>query len=438
MEQKTAVEKLNEFQRFGSVLGLERMERLMAKLGNPEKELKYIHVAGTNGKGSVCRFIYEALRANGYSVGLYTSPFLTVFNERIEADGEYIADNDLEEITSEVLAKVDEITSEGYDSPTEFEVITAIAFVYFAQRKCDFVVLEVGLGGRGDSTNIIEKPLVSIITSISYDHTDRLGNTLAEIAGEKAGIIKPGVPVVMNVPEREAAAAIARVAYQKGSRLYDVSKIKYGNIRRDITGTTFDTDIYETEYHDVDISMLGKHQIANAMTALTALEIMRKNRDIKVERSKLYAGINSAKVIGRFEVMSGHEPYVVLDGAHNQAGSEALLETVRMHFEGQKILTVIGVLADKDSDQILENMCNIGDEFIATEPPNPRKLEAEKLAEKIRERGKVCDAISSPDEALREALKRGYEGDCDVVLFAGSLYLIGYIRGGLENEKQGA
>ncbi|PWM65381.1 MAG: bifunctional folylpolyglutamate synthase/dihydrofolate synthase, partial [Eubacteriales Family XIII. Incertae Sedis bacterium] len=208
-KKENAIEKIGEFHRFGSILGLERMNELMKRLGNPEKELKCIHVAGTNGKGSVCRFIYSALLANGYSVGIYTSPYLTVFNERIELDGEYISDSDLAAYTDEVLEKVSQMTEEGFASPTEFEVITAIAFLYFARKGCDYAVMEVGLGGRGDSTNIIEKPLACVITSISYDHTDRLGNTLAEIAREKAGIIKPGAPVIMNVDTDEAKREIA-------------------------------------------------------------------------------------------------------------------------------------------------------------------------------------------------------------------------------------
>ena len=211
-----AIKRIHEFERFGSVLGLERMEILLAKLGNPHRDLKAIHVAGTNGKGSVCRYLYEALQENGYRVGLYISPFIRRFNERIQFDGQEISDEDLESCSRKVLEKAEEMVREGADSPTEFEVVTAIAFLYFAEKKADFVILEVGLGGRGDSTNVVEKPLISIITSISYDHMDRLGSTLEEIAGEKAGIIKDGVPVVSNVDQREAAAVIARIAYQKG------------------------------------------------------------------------------------------------------------------------------------------------------------------------------------------------------------------------------
>jgi dihydrofolate synthase / folylpolyglutamate synthase len=207
------VSRIEAYQRFGSRLGLDRMARLMEGLGNPQDRLKVIHVAGTNGKGSVCRYIYEVLLASGYSAGLYTSPYLEDFRERIELDHEMIPMDELGRTADLVIAEAQKMVAEGMESPTEFEIVTAIAFVYFAEKMPDFVILEVGLGGRGDSTNIIKHPLVSVITSIGHDHMDRLGNTLSAIAAEKAGIIKPGVPVVISVEDKEAARVIARVAY---------------------------------------------------------------------------------------------------------------------------------------------------------------------------------------------------------------------------------
>jgi len=435
---KSAIEKIGEFHRFGSVLGLERMNELMKRLGNPEKDLKCIHVAGTNGKGSVCRFIYSALCANGYKTGIYTSPYLTVFNERIELDGEYISDADLEKYTEEVLVKVNEMTADGFDSPTEFEVITAVAFLYFARKGCDYAVMEVGLGGRGDSTNIIEKPLVCVITSISYDHTDRLGNTLTEIAREKAGIIKPGVPVIMNVDTEEAAKEIARAAYKNGCVLHNVGSIKYVNIENDIDGSTFDTVIGETEYKDVRISMLGKHQIENALTALMTLETMRQRRDIKVERSKLYQGLAAAKNIGRFEIVNRTScgPCIILDGAHNEAGAAALAETLKTHFPGKRILAVAGVLSDKAADKITESMCSVCESFIATEPRNERSLNASLLAEMIEKAGRPCEVEREPKKALAKALAGAEKENFDAVLIAGSLYLIGELRGVLLEGRE--
>ncbi len=437
MADKEVLDKIKKFEKFGSILGMERISILMNKLGNPQNRLKYIHVAGTNGKGSVCRYIYEALEENGYKVGLYTSPFLEVFNERIEFDREYISDEDLKACMETVVNKAEEMVSEGFDSPTEFEVITATAFVYFQLKRADFVVLEVGLGGRGDSTNIIEKALVSIITSISFDHTDRLGNTLGEIAYEKAGIIKEGVPVVMNVAQREAQIPIAREAYKKGSVLYDVKKVPFRVMEKTVKGYRIDGNIYGTDYSDVEISMLGEHQAENVFTALTALELLRKAGTIKVERSKLYAGLKMAKQIGRFEflkVVSGEngEHSIIVDGAHNADGAKALEKTVKELLPNKKILMITGMLADKDTEAILDSFITLSDDFIATEPDNPRKYEAEQLCREIESRGKKCICIKNPVEACEYALKQREK--YDVILAAGSLYLIGEIRGTLQED----
>ncbi len=438
--KKDAVARIEDFQRFGSVLGLGRISALCEMMGSPEKTLKVIHVAGTNGKGSVSRYIYEALRANGYKVGLFISPFIEVFNERIEFDGELISDEDLTRHTDRVLALVDELRSRGAETPTEFEVITAVMFSYFAEKKPDFAVLEVGLGGRGDSTNVIEKPLASVITSISYDHMDRLGNTLAEIAAEKAGIIKAGSPVVVNVPHgkddpedvREAARVIAKKAYELGSELYDVTKLKYGNCVRDEHGSRFDTFIEGTDYAGVEISMAGDHQIQNALTALYTLEILRKKREIKVERGRLYAGLKAAFQPGRFEIFDEYDPPVILDGAHNEAGAAALEATMSGRYE--RPLMVVGILADKDREAILGHFCGIADDFIATEPDSPRRLSAEELCGILKARGKNCVAEPDIEKAVSLALEtagRKESGDGSgygAVLFAGSLYLIGRVR----------
>lgn len=419
-----AIKRIHEFDRFGSILGLERMKLLLKKLNHPEKELRVIHVAGTNGKGSVCQYLYRALLENGYQTGLFISPFIEKFHERIQFDGAYITDEELQTYTEQVVAKTEEMVAEGFDSPTEFEVVTAIALLYFAKKKADPVILEVGLGGRGDSTNIVEKPLVSIITSISYDHMQQLGNTLAEIAGEKAGIIKPGVPVVSNVAEREAAAVIARKAYEKGCVLYDAAKLKYNLRQMSAAGAALDLNIYGTDYADVRISMAGKHQAENAKTALTALEILRKQGIIKVSRDRLYKGIALAKQPGRFETVQ-ENPRIILDGAHNEAGAGALREAAASCFPGQKILLVTGILADKDIEAVTDELRQITKDFIVTEPDNPRKLPADELAQILSRKGARCRIAANAEEAFRIAVNTE---NMDVIIFAGSLYLIGKIR----------
>ena len=421
-----AIQKIRSFERFGSRLGLERMEKLMERLGNPQDGMNFIHVAGTNGKGSVCRFIYEALKENGYNAGIYTSPYVEAFNERIEFDGLYITDEDLQTCTDEVLAEVKEITEMGFDSPTEFEIVTAVAFVYFKKKEADYVVLEVGLGGRGDSTNIIKKPLISIITSISFDHMDRLGDTIELIAGEKAGIIKEGIPVVSNVDHRDAVKVIARTAGQFNAQLYDVTKIKYGNVKKAPGSYLFDANIYETEYNDVEITMIGGHQLQNALTALTAIEILRKKELIKIKKDDLYRGLKNARQLARFEIF-GKDPYFIIDGAHNEKGAEALKITMREHFADKKILLVTGMLQDKDVKAILKHFYEITGDFIATEPENIRKLPAEDLKNEICSAGKKCIAVADVVSACKAAIK--LKDKYDVILFTGSLYLLGKIRG---------
>ena len=422
-----AVNKIHDFLRFGSVLGLERMNVLLEKLGNPHKDLKVIHVAGTNGKGSVCRYIYEALREEGYSTGLYTSPFLEVFNERIELDGKYISDGDLETYTDAVLEKTEEMVSEGCESPTEFEVVTAIAFLYFKEKCADYVVLEVGLGGRGDSTNVVEKPLASVITSISFDHTDRLGHTIPEIAAEKAGIIKKNVPVIIGTARPDAVSVFEEKAEALNAPVYKARDIKYEIIEESLEVCEFSVRILDREY-SIGISMPGHHQIENAVTALYALLVMRENRSIKISDESILRGFRKAKQIGRFEVLESN-PYIILDGAHNPDGTRALKETVLKHFKNKRILIIMGILADKEHE-LIDNMMDIGGDFVITEPDNPRKMKACDLASIIQEKGGNCVTVPEPYEAVKYALsiKENY----DLLLFSGSLYLIGEIRGYLK------
>ncbi|MCI6821174.1 MAG: bifunctional folylpolyglutamate synthase/dihydrofolate synthase [Clostridiales bacterium] len=429
----TAVDKIHEFRRFGSVLGLERMNDVLSKLGDPQGDLKVIHVAGTNGKGSVCKFLEGGLSSCGYNVGLYTSPYIESFNERIRLGGHDISDSDLEVYTDRVLAKVDELVSEGKDSPTEFEVITAVALLYFKEKNADIVILEVGLGGSGDSTNVVKEPLASVICSISYDHMDRLGNTLEEIAADKAGIIKPGCPVISNVPEHGPAAVIARRAYENDSRLYDVSGIKFHIYDETPFSQKVTMELYGTDYSDVEISMVGRHQGENLKTALAVIEVLRKAGKIKVERGRLYDGLKTAVQPGRFEILS-EDPFIIADGAHNEAGAAALQDTMKRYFSDSRVLLVTGMLADKQVDAILGHFSGITKDVIVTEPDNPRKLPAEKLAQHFEQFGITAQVAKTPEESLR--LSEKMREDHDAVLFAGSLYLIGEIRRLLKNGRE--
>ena len=426
------IDRIHEFNRFGMVLGLDRMEELLRRLGNPQDDLKVIHVAGTNGKGSVSKYLEEGLSACGYKMGLYTSPYIETFNERIRYDGADISDEDLEYYGQKVVSAAEAMVADGLDSPTEFEVVTAIAFLYFAGRQADITILEVGLGGIGDSTNVVKHPLASVITSISYDHMAQLGSSLAEIAVNKAGIIKTGCPVIANVPQRDAAKIIARKAYAMGSRLYDISGIHVAVSDETPFSQKVSMELYEKSYSDVEISMVGRHQAENLKTALATLEILRKSGAVKLDREALYEGLKRARQPGRFEVIS-EDPLVIIDGAHNEAGAQALQETMAQHFAGKKILLVAGILADKEIDSIVKFLTKITDHIIVTEPDNPRKLAAEKLAEHVADFGAAAEVVSDVEAAVHraKALADGY----DVILFAGSLYLIGDVRRLWRNER---
>lgn len=426
---KAAIEKIHKFERFGMILGLERMNSLLKLLGNPQDDLKIIHVAGTNGKGSICRYIYSVLQAGGYKTGLYTSPFLEVFNERIELDGKYISNEDLAVYTDRVLKCVETMTQRGEQSPTEFEVVTAIAFLYFKEKGCDYAIMEVGLGGSGDSTNVCKAPLISVIASISYDHTDRLGNTLAEIAGEKAGIIKEGCPVVTSAEAPEALEVIERKAEELGCMYFETRHVPYAVKSQDLGGSVFDVNIQGVTYENLEISMLGEHQIKNAICALVALSIIEERGDVSLHRDDIYKGFKAAKQIGRLEVMSAQEkvPVVIIDGAHNPDGAASLRKAMKEYMPDKKILMVTGMLADKDTESILREFTAITDRFIATEPENPRKLDAESLQAKIEAMGASCESIPDCREAVKAAAERGK--DFDSILYAGSLYMIGAIRG---------
>lgn len=427
------IDRIHEFNKFGMVLGLSRMEELLRRLGDPQDTLNVIHVAGTNGKGSVSKYLEEGLAACGYKMGLYTSPYIEKFNERIRFDGADISDEDLEYYGQKVVDAAEAMVADGKDSPTEFEVVTAIAFLYFAGKKADITILEVGLGGIGDSTNVVKHPLASVITSISYDHMAQLGNTLAEIAVNKAGIIKTGCPVISNVPERDAAKIIARKAYAMGSRLFDVSGIRAAVSEQTPFSQVVSMELYEKSYSDVEISMVGKHQAENLKTALATLEILRKSGAVKLDREALYEGLKRARQPGRFEVIGGgpeagdeSKPLVIIDGAHNEAGAQALQETMAQYFAGKKILLVAGILADKQIDSIIKFLTKITDHIIVTEPDNPRKLAASELAKHMADAGVTAEVASDAEAAMHRAkeLADGY----DVILFAGSLYLIGDVR----------
>lgn len=443
--QNDIIERIHEFDRFGINLGMERLQELLRRLGDPQQGLRCIHVAGTNGKGSVCKFLESGLAACGYRVGLYISPYIQVFNERIQYDGGYISDEDLDRYGWQAVEAAEAMVAEGLTSPTEFEVVMAICFLYFRAMQPDIVVLECGMGGEGDATNVIRDPLACVLTTVSFDHMEVLGSSLEEIAATKAGIIKDGAPVISGVADHGAAAQIARAAYEKGSRLYDVSGVRTSIDWESPVSQQISMQMMGTDYSEIQISMVGDHQAENLRTAIACIEVLRRARKIRIERSRLYEGLRKAVQPGRFEVVCGRQewlrdgsfaPMVILDGAHNEAGAQALEKTMDRFFRGRRILLVTGILADKEVDRILDHMVRITGDVIVTEPESPRRLPAQRLDQLLRDRG--VEPVAVTDSAA-EGLDRAWSvsENYDVLLFAGSLYLIGAVRGLIEDGNAG-
>ena len=423
------VKSIQKFEKFGSVLGLERICLLMDRLGNPEKNMRFIHIAGTNGKGSVSRYLYEILLESGKKPGLFISPFLEKFNERIEYNGSMITDDEIARISERVVAEADKMVEEGLESPTEFEIITAMAFLYFSNKKADPVILEVGLGGRGDSTNIIENPLVTVFTSISYDHMDRLGDTIEQIAFEKAGIIKPGCTSVSGVRNPKAEKVLRDRADELNGAFVSAHDGKVTILKENLAGTKF---LLEDDYigGEYEISMPGRHQVENALTALKTIQVLEK--DIVVSPDAIKKGLKKAKQPGRLEIIK-EKPLIILDGAHNEDGARVLKDTVKNLLGNGKVLTIAGMLRDKDIEAITDNFLEFTEDFVITEPDNERKLSNKELAKIISAKGGNVIKQLSPEEAVAFALSKEAEA-YDAIIFAGSLYLIGTVRRLLENE----
>lgn len=410
---------------FGMKLGLQRMEELMARLDHPEKKIKTVHVTGTNGKGSVTAFISSILQAAGYKVGMFTSPHLHTFTDRIRINGRNIPDEIFAALLTELKAVIDPMTAEGIESPTEFEVITALALLYFAREQVDFAVMEVGLGGRLDSTNVIQ-PLVAVFTPISFDHMAVLGNTLNQIAAEKAGILKPGCIAVTARQPREAAAVIEQKAWELSVRLLQAEKdFTFVPEKMNLAGQTFTYNGLFYTFQRMYTKLLGRHQVENAAVAIAAIEALRLQK-IFIPPPAVLEGISAARWAGRLELMPETNPYVLIDGAHNKAGAETLRDALLELFPGKKIVLLFGILADKQVDKVVGTLFPLAQGAVLLRPDNPRALDPRELLTK------VCPFVPEAvvAENIEEGLRRAKElaGPNGVVCACGSLYLIGHIR----------
>lgn len=422
-----------------SRLGLERIRELLERLGRPQDRLKFVHVAGTNGKGSICAYLASILSAAGYRTGMFTSPYIERFEERIRVDGAMISPDELRDVTLAVREHAEAMAEETGDHPTEFELMTAVALEHFARFGCDIVVLEVGLGGRLDSTNVVDAPEACVIARIGLDHTALLGNTLAAIAGEKAGIIKEGSAVVSWPQEPEAMAVIEHAAAEHGCelRVPDFAQLEEGAIRWEDGASPFRSFSYR-EWTDLRTGILGSYQPQNATVALEVVSVLR-GRGWHIPDEAVRAGVARTRWPGRFEIVEGGSSpdgfAIVVDGGHNPQGARALADSLAEVFPGRKPVFVIGVLEDKDYPRMLEDVLPLGSAFVCVTPDNPRALPAHKLARAIRWTGQDllgCSACVNPVVArdFEDAIRRARElADPDGLICAfGSLYSVAALK----------
>lgn len=401
----------------GSKPGLERISEMMEQLGNVQEGLKFIHIAGTNGKGSVSAMLSSVLTAAGYRTGLFISPYIMRFNERMQVNGMPISDEELAEIITEVQPVAESMA----ERPTEFEIITAAAFLWFARQKCDIVVLETGLGGRLDATNLISKNVCAVITNLGMDHTEYLGNTLGEIAGEKCGILKPGCPVVAYRSAPEAMKVIRARAKELECpvRTADFGKIKA--LSADLQGQTFQ---YK-QFPELTVHLLGAHQLKNAAVALETISVLRK-AGWEIPDEAVVQGMDATRWPGRFEVLQDN-PLVIVDGAHNPQGVESLIAAVKEYLPGQHIVCVTGVLADKDWKPMMDRLKTVVSDFVAVTPDSPRALGNVRLARYLTDREHWVSVADDVEKGLTGALERA-KATGGMVLACGSLYMAADVR----------
>lgn len=404
---------------------LENIKKLLERLGNPQDKLKMIHIAGTNGKGSTSAFLNQILVESGYKVGIFTSPFVERFTEQMRINCEDITEDAFAKVASVVCEERERMRGEGIALASEFEVLCSIAFLYFLQEKCDIVILETGLGGRLDATNIIKTPELAIITSISKDHTQLLGDTLEKIAMEKVGIVKEKGTVLLYPQQETVEQIFVKTCKQKEAQLHFAVLPKQAD-GFDLSGQRFciPASANGVKLQDVEISLLGHYQINNATMAVEAARILQ-TKGYRISETAIRKGLKATAWIGRFELMQ-KEPMVVIDGSHNEDGVAMLKESLMRYFPEKKITFVTGVLADKDYDRMMKMLLPLAKEFLTITPPSPRALPAEELAEELQKKGAKATFFKELKEALSAAMSSAYSDD--VICVFGSLYFLGEVR----------
>ncbi len=424
MNCNQAIDYIHSFEKFGIKPGLERVSALCELLGNPQDDLKFIHVAGTNGKGSTSTMLSNIFISAGYNTGLFTSPYVVDFCERIMFNGRMIEKEELASTVEKIRPAVEKLNEKGIE-PTEFEVITATAFLYFKEKKCDIVVLEVGLGGRFDSTNIISTPLASVIASISVDHSAILGDTVEKIAVEKCGIIKQG-GVTVCYPEQKNSVldVISKTCLERENKLIVPDLSALSDVTEAFDGT-------RAKYRNLPLylPLSGVHMLKNCTVAVETAKAVSQ-QGFNVKDKDIIKGVSMSSMPARLEILR-KTPLAILDGGHNEGCAKALSDYVKKHLGGKRIVAVSSMMADKDYDAYLRIVAPLAETFVATKAAVPRALSAEELCGAAKPYVKNAFAVDNPVEAV----KCGFElcADGDVLLVCGSFYLAGEVRGEILN-----
>ena len=419
---------LDEISKYGSVLGLENMKELLCRLGNPQDDLSFIHISGTNGKGSVLAYLSTILSNAGYRTGRYISPTLFSYRERIQVDEEKIEKESLAKHVTTIALAIENMKKEHLGSPTAFEVETALSFLYFKEKQCDIVVLETGLGGALDATNIIKTTVLEVIASIGMDHMEFLGNTLEDIATQKAGIIKPHTTVVSAWQEPEAAKVITKVCEEQGCVLKTVNPSQ-------ITAVTYNIQKQQFSYKDwkqITIPLAGSYQILNAALALEAVEAL-KNLGFSLTDAQVYEGFAKTVWKGRFTLLAT-DPAVILDGAHNPSAAKELQRSLNLYFKGKKLYYIFGVFKDKDYEEVIRLTAPLAEHIITIQTPdNPRALPASQLKKAVEKVNPSVEAADSIQEAVKKA--KHLADKEDAIIIFGSLSFLGEAEKALKSEE---
>lgn len=420
MTYENALQTIHSLLTFGSRPGLDRVSELLRRMGNPQDKLRFVHVAGTNGKGSVCAMLSAMLKAAGYKTGLFISPYITDFRERIQIDNELISEQTLADAVEATYPLVEQLGREGIVI-TEFEYVNALEFYIHANADCDVVVLETGMGGLLDCTNVIKPPLCAVITVIGLDHTAILGNTVEKIAAQKCGILKRGSRAVTSAQCAQAMGVIEAAAAELRIPLRKSAELSPEVLEQSLRGSRF---VYRGR--EVFLPLAGAHQLENAKTALAAVETLNESGCLSIPLDAVVRGMANAVNPARLELLS-ENPLVLLDGAHNPNGIEALENAIQAHLGGKRILCVMGMLADKDVDNSVALLKGLFDEVYTVPVNNPRALSSDALAEKFKAIGVEARAFSSAEDGFDAAYEAARQSG-GAVLVCGSLYLAGELR----------